>query len=443
MATAARPQATATPVESKSTAMALYKKTEIAAFTSDNAKALLTPMLPAGVSYETVLSELYFAVQKNPEIAKCEPNSMLMAVQRCLSWGLAIGEKAHLVPFKGKLTAVRDYKGDVELVVRAGGAKSIDAYVVWSDEAFDYQLGDSPFVRHRPALKRKEGATIVAAYAVAHIGTNLPPKIVIMGVDEINAIRTSKSKSWVTETYWENGTKKTRPYRIEQIPWYCEKTVVHKIVKQLPTTPALQAVATQLEEEIITDAIVEDAPSSGEKGEERAPAFSGGTGPDMTSPDGDGVVEEPGDGPRNGPPCPKCGAAMRDDRTTKTNVKAPDYKCVGSTGYFSEDGDPVMCEGLYWPGQWPPKPLATDEQRAEIGRLSALGKRVGLKQVTIDAANRKCADPALKAYKADEYIAALKEKIAEKEQEEKRDATTQEIITTGKADSSPATKELF
>lgn len=416
--------------------MVLYNKQELAVFTTESAKALLAPMLPPGVSYETVLSELYFAIQKNPEIAKCEVPSMLMAVQRCLSWGLTIGETAHLVPFKNKLTAVRDYKGDVALVVRAGGAKSIDAYVVWDDEVFDYGLGDAPFVKHRPALRRKEGAKIIAAYAVAHIGANLPPKIVIMGVDEIEQIRKTKSKSWVTETYWENGTKKQRPYRIEQIPWYCEKTVVHRIVKQLPTAalPAVAQVVAQLDDEIVTDAVIEDAPESGDSVRETSRGSTSGLTPEGAGShaagepraDSDGVVASADDG-QIGPKCSVHGAAMVNQATTKTNVKAPDYFC------------PIEgCKEKFWPGQWPPKPLATDEQRAEIGRLAKEAERVGVAKVTIDAANRKCADPELKAPAAEKYIAQLKERI-----DVTRKAKAEARGDHNTADSSPDTKDKF
>lgn len=58
--------------------------------------------------------------------------------------------------------------------------------------------------------------------------------------------------------------------------------------------------------------------------------------------------------------CPKCGGRMWDNRTSKTNPKAPDFKCRDKS-----------CDGAYWPGQWPPAPLATDEQKARIRALLA------------------------------------------------------------------------
>lgn len=81
---------------------------------------------------------------------------------------------------------------------------------------------------------------------------------------------------------------------------------------------------------------------------------------DPDSVDGGGTGDEPA--PSNEPAavCPKCGKGMWDNRAGKTNPKAPDYKCKDRS-----------CDGVYWPGQWPPAPAATDEQKAKIRELLA------------------------------------------------------------------------
>jgi hypothetical protein len=50
------------------------------------------------------------------------------------------------------------------------------------------------------------------------------------------------------------------------------------------------------------------------------------------------------------PNCPQCGGRMWDNREKKTNPKAPDYKCRDRA-----------CDGLYWPGAWPPAPAPVEE----------------------------------------------------------------------------------
>ncbi len=57
--------------------------------------------------------------------------------------------------------------------------------------------------------------------------------------------------------------------------------------------------------------------------------------------------------------CPKCGGPMWDNRQRKkqgkTNPNAPDFKC-------KDKG----CGGVYWPGQWPPPPPATEDEAAYL-----------------------------------------------------------------------------
>ena len=45
-------------------------------------------------------------------------------------------------------------------------------------------------------------------------------------------------------------------------------------------------------------------------------------------------------GPEN-PSCPKCGGRMWDNRQSKRNPKAPDFKCRNRS-----------CDGVLWPGQY-------------------------------------------------------------------------------------------
>jgi hypothetical protein len=50
-------------------------------------------------------------------------------------------------------------------------------------------------------------------------------------------------------------------------------------------------------------------------------------------------------GAEDGPVCPKCGGPMWDNRSTKRNPRAPDYKCRDRS-----------CEGVIWPARPTPLP---------------------------------------------------------------------------------------
>src|SRR3954471_794889 len=60
------------------------------------------------------------------------------------------------------------------------------------------------------------------------------------------------------------------------------------------------------------------------------------------------------------PLCPICGGAMWDDRLTKRNPKAPDFKCRNKP---KERGGPG-CEGIIWPPRSGASPYPSPAQRA-------------------------------------------------------------------------------
>lgn len=214
----------------------IEKAAELAPFVTNKAKALLEPMLkPLGLEYEQLLSELYFAIQKAPALAKCTPESLLQSAHRILSWGLTIGEKAYLVPFGTEATAVMDYKGAIDLVVRAGGARYIDAQCVFANEPFAYEQGTSAFIKHQPIMSPAKRGPLIGAYAVAKI-SGQDVKIIVLSREEIDAVRQKHSKQW------KSG-------KLDDLLWYCQKTCVRRIVKQLPMNARMAIVAKAFEDE--------------------------------------------------------------------------------------------------------------------------------------------------------------------------------------------------
>jgi recombination protein RecT len=248
---------------------------EVSMLTTDNARALIQPLLKHGVSFDRILSETYLAVQKNPKLESCTPESMLTAVAQCVKWDLAIGEEVYLVPFSVKVKvpngrggemdkwedraqAIRDYKGDIALVIRCGAARYVDAQNVYAKEFFEYEQGTNPFVRHRPIMDPSTRGELIGSYAVAKISAH-DIKVVVMHRQEIDEIRLKHSKSW--KEHWVDGKKVQ--YELEEIRWYGPKTCVHRIVKQLPKSPKLEEVmkAFALEEKVLDGEMEEIVPA--------------------------------------------------------------------------------------------------------------------------------------------------------------------------------------
>ena len=206
------------------------KPTGIAATLSNPAAlARITPFLPAGVDVARVIAAAQLAVMKVPAIGECEPKSVVLAVAKIAQWGLEIGDTAHLVPFGKECTPVPDYRGLVEMIVRSGAARGVEARVVRQGDEFEYAYGTSKFIRHVPLAKST--APITHAYAIANLRYQAFD-FVVLDVEEIEAVRT-KSKQW---------SKGALP------AWYAKKTAVRRVVNLIPKNAKLASVLSSVEE---------------------------------------------------------------------------------------------------------------------------------------------------------------------------------------------------
>ena len=187
------------------------------------ARAAIEPLLRPGESFERIIVEVFHAAANNPKLKECAPASLVTAVAKAVSTGLIIGEGVHLVPFGEKCTAVIDYKGAVELIVRSGVARHIDAHCVYANEPFVVTQGTNPTIEHRPILDPKARGAMIGAYAFARLARG-GFMSVTLSTDEIDAVRQHYSKQW------KQGAL---PY------WYAQKTCVKRLAKLLPKNPAL------------------------------------------------------------------------------------------------------------------------------------------------------------------------------------------------------------
>lgn len=241
---------------------AAAKMTFKALLLSDQARAVIEPMLPEGQTYERIVREAINAKADNPDIALCEPESIIRAVSRAVSWDLEIGNTAFLVPRKDnksdeqpKLRAQLGYRGKIVLMSKPRGtAILVDAMAVYQEEHFRYEQGTNPFIEHRPKYDVKARGPMVAAYAYAKFGP-YAQKIVVMSVDEIRAIQEKFSFQW-------------KGRRLEDIPWYAEARCVHRLARQVPLTGKARLILSESDDADIEDAdAIEEPPPARQLGE--------------------------------------------------------------------------------------------------------------------------------------------------------------------------------
>ena len=246
-------------------------RTGVAKLLSDPAAASrIIPFLPKGVDVERVIASAQLAVMQNKAIGECDPSSIVLAVAKIAQWGLDIGTTAHLVPYGKACTPVPDYRGLVEMIVRSGAARHVEARVVREGDDFEYAYGTAKFVRHTP--RAKSTAPITHAYAIVTLRFQTFD-FIVLDRDEIEGVR-SKSKQWARGS-------------LEDHPWYAKKTAVRRVVNLIPKNAALASLLTDVEqtagEEVAAEFTVQpDRDADGPSASEFPATVDPETGEDLT-----------------------------------------------------------------------------------------------------------------------------------------------------------------
>lgn len=179
-------------------------------------------MLPRGYRPDRLITGAMLATVKSPDLLKCSPISIAVALGQVAQLGLDVGITAHLIPYGQTCTFVADYKGYIELMCRAG-ARKVEAYVVREGDLFEWGLGLEPYLRHQPHGNVARAITHGYAIATMRSGEKV---FEVVSLQEVDAIRAKHSKSWV---------------KGEAPEWYVRKTAVRRLWKYVPKTPALEA----------------------------------------------------------------------------------------------------------------------------------------------------------------------------------------------------------
>lgn len=137
-------------------------------------KAQLAAALPKHITADRMSRLALTAFSQNPDLQNCTPKSIFGAVVMASQLGLEIGVQgqAYLIPYGTNATFVPGWQGLVDLVNRSGRA-SVWTGAVRRGDDFDYSLGDTPFVKHRPG--DEFDSPIEYVYAVGRVkGSDWP-----------------------------------------------------------------------------------------------------------------------------------------------------------------------------------------------------------------------------------------------------------------------------
>lgn len=217
---------------------------------SEAALAVLGPLIPHGMDFRQLISEVYRAGVNDPKILKCTPASIINAVATVVQTQLVVGKTIYLVPqrtkisergepdqYEERLQAWIDYRGDIELVVRSGAARFVDGHAVYANEKYEVTLGTQPNVVHVPIMDEKKRGQLIGGYAYAILPGRML-KVFTMTLGEVEEVR-AKSRSWK---------------HLQQAPaWYVIKSCIHRVTKTLPRNERLAKVLAIFDREEAAD----------------------------------------------------------------------------------------------------------------------------------------------------------------------------------------------
>ncbi len=138
-------------------------------------------ILPAHIGEEK-FTRWALTLLKRPDLAIVAQTdagrlSIISALMDCASLGLEPGRTYHLVPFKGTVTGITDYKGEVELIWRAVQRPVIAQLVRAEDKFAPRGANVPPF--HEADYWGKRGP-VVGGYAYVDYGNDLHSQVIHM-----------------------------------------------------------------------------------------------------------------------------------------------------------------------------------------------------------------------------------------------------------------------
>jgi recombination protein RecT len=208
--------------------------------------------LPRHLTADRMLRVALTEFRRTPALYECEPRSVIGALVQCAQLGLEPGGvlgQAYLIPFRNKETNQKEaqliigYKGLLDLAWRSGHLKSLEARLVYKADVFRLTYGVQAGITHEPCLDEASRGEVIYAYGVANLKSG-GVQFEVMSRADIQKIQTASKSGAIWKSHWEEMAK---------------KTVLRRLLKTLPVSVELPALATSGDDDAATDSPAIDA----------------------------------------------------------------------------------------------------------------------------------------------------------------------------------------
>jgi recombination protein RecT len=173
--------------------------------------------LPKDIDRERLWLGLVTLIQKRPDIAECDPKSIIIAGYEAAELGINLNPAlglGYVIPYKGIAQFQLGYRGMIQKAYEMGVAKLIFAEVVYEKDQFRRVLAPMRTLEHvPPALSADRGAAI-GSYSFIELRDGAVD-FEVMTKEQIqrHQAHSKYPDSLMWKTFWEEAWRKT-PLRI-------------------------------------------------------------------------------------------------------------------------------------------------------------------------------------------------------------------------------------
>lgn len=193
----------------------------------DKLKPQIARALPAHMNAERMARLALTSFSTNADLRQCDMSSIAGAIMTAAQLGLepGIGGQGYLIPYKGKCTFVPGWKGLVDLAARSGRA-TVWTGVVRPGDEFEYQLGDTPFCKHKPG-DEDDDALFDFVYAIGRVKDADMPVIEVWSRAKV--LKHLKKYNKVGTKHYAVGDE-------HNLEMYARKVALLQVLKYMPSS---------------------------------------------------------------------------------------------------------------------------------------------------------------------------------------------------------------
>lgn len=173
--------------------------------------AVITKMVPKdGISAQRFIGSAITLFAMKRELQRCTQESCFTVLKECASLGIDVSptmKRAYIIPYGNAATLQLSYTGMIELAMRNGSIKTIEAHEVRDGDIFDTEFGSTGHLRHIPNYKDAGEVYAYYCYIKLNNGGEVWQVISKSEVEQIRDLCAAKS-SGAWKNFFDEMAKK-------------------------------------------------------------------------------------------------------------------------------------------------------------------------------------------------------------------------------------------